>query len=70
MVDFWPNPGTPWLLSDYGPSYLSAELSSRLAEHGMTHTRGRLYHPMTQGKIEQLPPGPCKTPLSYPARAQ
>jgi transposase InsO family protein len=43
----------PRLLSDNGPSYLSAELGSWLAEHGMTHTRGRPYHPMTQGKIER-----------------
>jgi putative transposase len=43
----------PRLLSDNGPSYLSAELGSWLAEHGMTHTRGKPYHPMTQGKIER-----------------
>jgi putative transposase len=43
----------PRLLSDNGPSYLSAQLSSWLAEHGMTHTRGKPYHPMTQGKIER-----------------
>ena len=41
------------LLSDNGPSYLSAQLGSWLAEHGMTHTRGKPYHPMTQGKIER-----------------
>ena len=35
------------------PSYLSAQLGSWLAEHGMTHTRGKPYHPMTQGKIER-----------------
>jgi len=34
-------------LSDNGPSYLSTELGSWLAEHGMAHTRGRPYHPMT-----------------------
>jgi transposase InsO family protein len=43
----------PRLLSDNGPSYLSAQLSSWLEQHGMTHTRGRPYHPMTQGKIER-----------------
>jgi len=43
----------PRLLSDNGPSYLSAQLGSCLAEHGMTHTRGKPYHPMTQGKIER-----------------
>ena len=42
----------PRLLSDNGPSYLSAQLGSWLAEHGMTHSRGKPYHPMTQGKIE------------------
>ena len=43
----------PRLLSDNGPSYLSAQLSTWLDEHGMTHTRGQPYHPMTQGKIER-----------------
>ena len=43
----------PRLLSDNGPSYVSARLGSWLAEHGMTHTRGKPYHPMTQGKIER-----------------
>ena len=43
----------PRLLSDNGPSYVSAQLGSWLAEHGMKHTRGKPYHPMTQGKIER-----------------
>jgi putative transposase len=43
----------PRLLSDNGPCYIAAELSSYLADHGMTHTRGRPYHPQTQGKIER-----------------
>jgi transposase InsO family protein len=43
----------PRLLSDNGPSYLSGQLASWLAEHEMTHTRGKPYHPMTQGKIER-----------------
>src|SRR5260221_1112598 len=43
----------PRLLSDNGPSYLSAQLGAWLAEHGMTHTRGKPYHPMTPGKIER-----------------
>jgi transposase InsO family protein len=43
----------PRLLSDNGPSYVSAELANWLGEQGMTHTRGRPYHPMTQGKIER-----------------
>jgi transposase InsO family protein len=41
------------LLSDNGPSYLSAQLGAWLQEHGMSHTRGQPYHPMTQGKIER-----------------
>jgi len=43
----------PRLLSDNGPCYIAGELSDYLAEHGMTHTRGRPYHPQTQGKIER-----------------
>ena len=43
----------PRLLSDNGPSYISAELADWLEEQGMPHTRGRPYHPMTQGKIER-----------------
>jgi putative transposase len=43
----------PRLLSDNGPCYVSGELQSYLAEHGMRHTRGAPYHPMTQGKIER-----------------
>ena len=43
----------PRLLSDNGPCYISAELSDYLQEKGMTHTRGRPYHPQTQGKIER-----------------
>ena len=43
----------PRLLSDNGPCYLSRELSDYLQEHGMTHTRGKPYHPQTQGKIER-----------------
>ena len=43
----------PRLLSDNGPCYIAGELSEYLADHGMTHTRGRPYHPQTQGKIER-----------------
>ena len=43
----------PRLLSDNGPSYVSAELKDWLNEQGMDHTRGAPYHPMTQGKIER-----------------
>jgi len=43
----------PRLLSDNGPCYISGELSNYLEENGMTHTRGRPYHPQTQGKIER-----------------
>lgn len=37
-----------WKLCD-----VSAELKDWLDERGMGHTRGRPYHPMTQGKIER-----------------
>lgn len=43
----------PRLLSDNGPCYVSGELANYLKENGMTHTRGRPYHPQTQGKIER-----------------
>ena len=43
----------PRLLSDNGPCYLAKDLAVYLAEHGLGHTRGRPYHPMTQGKIER-----------------
>jgi putative transposase len=41
------------LLSDNGPSYVSSELGDWLERHGISHIRGRPYHPMTQGKIER-----------------
>jgi putative transposase len=43
----------PRLLSDNGPSYLAAELADWLDQQGIHHTRGKPYHPMTQGKIER-----------------
>ena len=43
----------PRLLSDNGPSYVSGALAKWLEDQGMAHTRGRPYHPMTQGKIER-----------------
>ena len=43
----------PRLLSDNGPSYISADLADSLADKGMKHTRGAPYHPQTQGKIER-----------------
>ena len=43
----------PRLLSDNGPSYVSAQLASWLTARAMAHTRGKPYHPMTQGKIER-----------------
>lgn len=43
----------PRLLSDNGPSYVANDLSEWLKAQGMRHTRGKPYHPMTQGKIER-----------------
>jgi transposase InsO family protein len=43
----------PRLLSDNGPCYISKALGSYLEEEGIHHTRGKPYHPMTQGKIER-----------------
>ena len=37
----------------YGPAYVSGELRDYLKERKMDHTRGRPYHPQTQGKIER-----------------
>jgi transposase InsO family protein len=43
----------PRLLSDNGGAYISGDLADFLEERQMAHTRGRPYHPMTQGKIER-----------------
>jgi transposase InsO family protein len=43
----------PLLLSENGPSYVAKDLAVYLDAHGLRHTRGRPYHPMTQGKIER-----------------
>ena len=43
----------PRLLSDNGPSYVSADLAKWLDGQDMDHVRGAPYHPMTQGKIER-----------------
>jgi transposase InsO family protein len=43
----------PRLLSDNGPCYLAKDLREYLKAHEIGHTRGRPYHPMTQGKIER-----------------
>jgi len=43
----------PRLLSDNGPSYTASDLADYLDDKGMDHTRGRPYHPQTQGKIER-----------------
>ena len=43
----------PRLLSDNGPCYISSSLHDYLDDNKIRHTRGRPYHPMTQGKIER-----------------
>jgi len=43
----------PRLLSDNGPCYVAKALEDYLDQHEIDHTRGRPYHPMTQGKIER-----------------
>jgi transposase InsO family protein len=43
----------PRLLSYNGPSYVANDLPDWLEGQGMKHTRGKPYHPMTQGKIER-----------------
>jgi len=43
----------PRLLSDNGPCYISRELKSYLEKQDIRHIRTRVYHPMTQGKIER-----------------
>ena len=52
-LDRRPAEQRPRLLSDNGPSYLASELGDWLRDQGMAHTRGKPYHPMTQGKIER-----------------
>jgi len=41
------------LLSDNGSCYVSKALRDYLESEGIRHTRGKPYHPMTQGKIER-----------------
>jgi putative transposase len=41
------------LLSDNGPCYVSKALKEYLEQEGISHTPGKPYHPMTQGKIER-----------------
>ena len=43
----------PRLLSDNGACYVAKDLQQYLADRDMKHTRGKPYHPMTQGKIER-----------------
>ncbi len=43
----------PRLLSDNGPYYMAKDVAEYLRKHGLGHTRGRPYHPITQGKIER-----------------
>ena len=43
----------PKLLSDNGSCYISTELANYLDKAGISHVRGRVRHPQTQGKIER-----------------
>ena len=43
----------PRLLSDNGASYIANDLADFLQSKGMSHVRGKPYHPQTQGKIER-----------------
>jgi putative transposase len=43
----------PRLLSDNGACYVSRDLQRYLENREISHTRGKPYHPMTQGKIER-----------------
>lgn len=43
----------PRLLSDNGACYISTELKDYLEDAHMEHSRGKPYHPQTQGKIER-----------------
>lgn len=43
----------PRLLSDNGPCFISSELKKYLIKNDIMHVRTRVYHPMTQGKIER-----------------
>jgi hypothetical protein len=46
----------PRLLSDNGPSYVSAQLGSWLSEHGKTHTRGKPLSSDDPRPDQALPP--------------
>jgi transposase InsO family protein len=52
-IDTVPVAFRPGLLSDNGSSFISKALKEYLDEYKMWHTRGKPYHPQTQGKIER-----------------
>jgi putative transposase len=51
----------PRLLSDNESAYISEEPGDYFAEREIAHTRGRPYHPMTQGKVER-----CRRSIKNP----
>ena len=47
--------GKPRTLSDNGPQYLSTEFRSTLRDQEVVHSRIRVGHPKSHGKIERFP---------------
>jgi putative transposase len=43
----------PRLLSDNGSAFISHDLRDYIKDHELSHVRGAIYHPQTQGKIER-----------------
>jgi putative transposase len=63
----------PRLLSDNGPSYISADIAEWPDKRNMGHVRGAPCHPQTQGKIERWHQTPrtasCLRTIMHPVSA-